>query len=144
MPSMGGWGPVTHKLQPRSSFRMNPRDVKNLKEKMQRSVQKALDKGTVLLRKESKWIKAYSQSIVPERTGNLKESAHYKVRRQKFSVVADIWYDDDKAWYAWVQHEVQEWSHAEGRRYKYLLEPMLIREDEMENIWAKAFEGVFK
>jgi hypothetical protein len=140
MPGAGG-GPRF-----RSSFRMDPRTVRNVKKKMQQSTQRILNAAAKILKKEAILIKKESQILVPYDTGNLHDSAHYKVIRRKYSVYADIWYDADKAPYSWIQHEDETIPHDAPTRAKFLLIPLMAREARMEEVWAEIFDksGVFK
>ena len=142
----GKFGSVSSKMKPRASLIMNPKYMKSLDRRMQRAIQKALDIGMELLRSEAQAIKNESQDIVPYDTGNLHDSAHYKVIRQKYVVHADVWYDVSKAPYAWIQHEDETIQHSGNRQAKFLWIPITAREGVMETIWANTFEkaGVFK
>ena len=162
VPDMAGVGEsgfglpgVGKNMRPRAQMKLDPRSIKAMSDKMQRSIQKALDMATVLLREEAEDIKRESQQMVPYRTGNLHDSAHYRVRRGGYVVTADIWYDAVKAPYAWLQHETKpskSWKHPIRMRsgappfakdWKFLEKPIQDHEQNMDNIWVRSFRGVF-
>ena len=140
----GKFGSVSSKMKPRASLIMNPKHMKSLDRRMQRAIQKALDIGMELLRSEASAIKNESQDIVPYDTGNLHDSAHFRVRRQKFGVTADIWYDTNKAFYAWGVHEnFNKVTFHHGKQEKFLEIPIREHESQMDDIWAYAFRNVY-
>tara|TARA_R100001086_G_scaffold234689_1_gene157071 strand:- start:170 stop:622 length:453 start_codon:yes stop_codon:yes gene_type:complete len=145
-----GFGSTNSGMKPKVRLTMDPKFLKQLDARLKGAVNKALDKALPLLRKMAKEIKEESQEIVPYREGLLHDSAFYQVRRNKESVVAQVGYHVEKVenrgfYYAWIQHETPDppWQHTDGRRYRYLSEPIERREDDIDDLWATAFEGVF-
>ena len=125
---------------------IDPRNLAHIERMFKESLDKGLDKSAQLLRKMLQEIKAESQAQVPYDTGNLHDAAHYKVWRNPKSVSGRIWYDTDKAPYAWIQHEVppDTFRHEMGRKWKFLEDPVTERLDDIEDLWAEAFEGVWR
>lgn len=129
----------------KAKIRIDPRDMARMKARFRKAVNHSLDKAVPLMRTLLKEIKQESQEIVPLRSGNLQSAAHYSVRRNPVSVTGQFWYDTDKAPYALVQHETPDppWSHLPGRRWHYWSDPVDAREQDIEDIWRKCFEGVW-
>ena len=146
-----GFGSTSSSLSPKVQLKLDPANFKRMSQKMSRSLNMAFDTAVPLLRQIAKEIKAESQSIVPYREGLLHDNAFYKVRRNPKSIVAQVGYHSEEVvnrgfYYAWIQHETPDppWQHTDGRRYKYLSEPIERREDDIDKLWRIAFSEVWK
>lgn len=148
-----GFGLTNAGMKPKVQLKLDPGNFKRMSQKMRRSLNMALDTALPLLRKMAQEIKAESKEIVPERDGLLRSQAFYRVGKSKDNeqVSAQIGYHVEEVenrgfHYAWIQHETPDppWQHTDGRRYKYLSEPIERREDDIDNLWRIAFSEVWK
>ena len=124
------------------TIQVDPSSLSWWRGKLKKAVSRGLDKAAKELRVIAREIKQSSQDQVPYDEGNLHDSAHYLVRRFPHYVTARIWYDEDKAPYALMQHETPPsiFRHEAGRKWKYLEDPVTAREDDLEELFRDDFQ----